>query len=374
MCYNDSGFGGEVLFRLPENGKGTQLMRRKITAVLLSLLLCLSLAGCADRQESGEWKKRQASFLNLFDTVTIVVGYAPDEEAFEQEVQVIHDLLQEYHELYDIYNDYPDLNNIKTINDNAGIAPVEVDRRILDLLLFARQAYEISDGTVNVAMGSVLEIWHQYREAGIEDPENAQLPPQQALQEAAKHTDIEQMVIDEQAGTVYLADPQMRLDVGAIAKGYAVQQVTAELLEQGISRYLISVGGNVSAIGPKGEAGEPWSVGIQSPYDPDSYDYTVQIASGCVVTSGNYQRSYTVDGQSYHHIIDPGTLYPAAHFDSVSVICGDSGLADALSTALYVMPYEEGKALVESLEDVQALWIVDEETTLFSSGFEQLLR
>lgn len=348
-------------------------MINKTVAVLLAVAICLTLAACAV-QEDPVPEKRQASFLNLFDTVTVVVGYAQTEAEFERQVQEIHDRLLEYHQLYDIYHDYDGLNNLKTINDNAGISPVQVDQRIIDLLLFAKEAYSLSEGTVNVAMGGVLDLWREYREAGLDNPQEAQLPPREALEQVAQHTDLEDVLIDQDASTVYLADPEMRLDVGAIAKGYAVERVTGELLAKGTSRYLLSVGGNVSAIGPKGEDGEPWSVGIQSPYDLSAYDYTVGIDAGCVVTSGNYQRGYMVDGQWYHHIIDPATLEPAGHFDAVTVVCADSGLGDALSTALYILPYEQGAALVESLDGVEALWIVNEQTVLFSSGFEAMMQ
>ncbi len=346
-------------------------MKRTIGLCLTAALL-LCLVGCGVQPEPA--KKRQASFLNLFDTVTVVVGYAETETQFEQEVQDIHDRLRVYHELYDVYNDYDGVHNIKTINDNAGVAPVQVDARIIELLLFARQAYTLTGGVVNVAMGSVLSVWHDYRTAGLDDPANAALPPMALLQEAAQHTDIDDLVIDEAASTVYLADPDMRLDVGAVAKGYAVQRVCDELLAADLDRYLLSVGGNVCTVGAKDADGTPWSVGIQDPYDLSAYGYTVALAEGSVVTSGNYQRSYTVDGQSYHHIIDPATLMPAVYFDAVSIVCVDSGLADALSTALYIMPYEAGAALIESIEGAEAIWIVDEETVKFSSGFEAMLQ
>ncbi len=109
----------------------------------------------------------KASFLELFDTVTTVVGYAESEEEFSAEMNRFHDLLEEYHQLYDIYNDYEGVTNIKTINDNAGGDPVEVDQRIIDLLLFAKEMYGRTGGKTNVMMGSVLSIWHDAREYGI---------------------------------------------------------------------------------------------------------------------------------------------------------------------------------------------------------------
>ena len=177
-------------------------MKRVCAAVVLCALLC----GCAAAPagEEGGQKRYEASFLTLFDTVTTMVGYADSQETFTAQAQQIHDELLEYHQLYDIYNDYDGMNNLKTVNDNAGIAPVEVDARILDMLEFSKELYEETGGRVNVAMGGVLSLWHDAREAGIEDPANAYLPDQDALEEAARHADWSNVVIDEEASTVYL--------------------------------------------------------------------------------------------------------------------------------------------------------------------------
>jgi thiamine biosynthesis lipoprotein len=143
------------------------------------------------------------------------------------------------------------------------------------------------------------------------------------------------------------------LDVGAIAKGWAAQRA-AENAPEGM---LISVGGNVCATGPKTESGTPWVIGIQDPDDAEKNLHTVFVTDSSVVTSGDYQRAYWVDGKPYHHIIDPDTLMPAAYWRSVSIICPDSGLADALSTALFCMSYEEGLALVNKIGGIEVIWI-----------------
>jgi thiamine biosynthesis lipoprotein len=139
----------------------------------------------------------------------------------------------------------------------------------------------------------------------------------------------------------------MRLDVGAIAKGYAAEQVAAIAEQNGFTNGLISVGGNVRAIGIRGD-GELWKVGVQNPYDPDGEDITnVNLTDVSLVTSGVYERFYTVDGKRYHHIIDPETLYPAAYFLSVSILC-PIGLADALFHSRVQSPYEQGLALMRA--------------------------
>lgn len=346
-------------------------MKKRILTIILILSLLIQLCGC-----SKENKRYQAQFLELFDTVTTVMGYAKDKATFSEYAQLIYDSLKEYHELYDIYNDYDGINNIKTINDNAGKAPVKVDQRIIDLLKFSKEANDLSGGKVNVAFGSVLSIWHQYREDGISYPEKAELPPMDLLKEKNKHTDINKMIIDENASTVYLEDPEMRLDVGAIAKGYAAERVAQILSDKGISNLLLSVGGNVRAIGGRGEKGKPWNVGIQNPdlESKDQYLLITRIENLSLVSSGVYERYYTVDGKEYHHIIDPITLMPSTYFTAVSIICEDSGLADALSTTVFNMSLEDGKKLIESLPGVEAMWVMKDDKLEYSSGFESYIK
>lgn len=336
---------------------------------LICALLCVSLllAGCAGTGEP-EQKQYTASYLTLFDTVTYITGRAESKEAFTRTAQGIHDELQIYHRLFDIYNDYEG-NNLKTVNDNAGVAPVTVDRAIIELLLDCRSYYEATEGRVNVAMGSVLKLWHEARNDGLDDPANAYLPDAQTLAEAAAHMDFDCVVIDEAASTVFLTDPALRLDVGAVAKGWSVQQV-CETAPKGL---LISVGGNVCATGPKDEAGTPWVVGVQDPDGGSEYLHTLYASGGSIVTSGDYQRAYMVGGTVYHHIIDPDTLYPSKYWRSVTVVCDDSGLADALSTALFLLPQEEGQALLDKF-GARAMWVDAEGTIFYSPGFESLIR
>lgn len=331
------------------------------------LLICLLLCGCTVERKA-ETKFYEASFLDLFDTVTVIKGPADHKDTFQSVSRSIHDELLFYHQLFDIYNDYEGLNNLKTVNDNAGIEAVKVDRKIIDLLLDCKQYYELTDGKVNVAMGSVLQLWHIARNDGINDPANAALPDESALMEASAHTDLGSVVIDEVAGTVYISDPNVRLDVGAVAKGWATQRA-AENAPAGL---LISVGGNVCATGPKDTNGTPWVVGIQNP-DGGDYLHTIYVSGGSVVTSGDYQRAYAVDGKLYHHIIDPETLYPSTYWRSVTIVCDDSGLADALSTALFLLPLEEGQQLLDQC-GAEAMWVDTDENQYYSPGFKALIR
>lgn len=336
------------------------------TKLLVSVLVgALLLSGCAGQEHTPAAQRYQASFLNLFDTVTTIVGYAESKTAFSETAQILHDQLLEYHQLFDIYNNYSGIHNLKTINDMAGRAAVKVDGRIIDLLEFCKEVCRVTGGTVNVGMGSVLALWHRARSEGREQPHLAALPDRNALCQAALHTDLDSVIIDRQASTVLITDPQMRLDVGAVAKGYAAEQVCRRAPEG----MLVSVGGNVCATGPNPATGTPWSVGIQNPDGaPNTYLHTLSVSSGCVVTSGDYQRTYTVNGVNYHHIIDPQTLLPGTLWRCVTVLCPDSGLGDALSTALFLLPQKEGQALLSQF-GAEAMWIDRTGREFFSPGF-----
>lgn len=346
----------------------------RVKSILISFLLiaALLLSACSSITLPSETglKKYEAEFLGLFDTLTSIVGYAENQESFEAEVQKIKADLEVYHQLYDIYNSYPGITNLKDINDRAGQGPVQVDVKIIELLKYCRQAYELTGGQVNVAMGSVLKIWHDYREEGVNDPDAARVPALQILQEASKHTGFSDMIIDEVNQTIELKDPDMLLDVGAVAKGYATEQVTQAAIKRGADHMLLSVGGNVRAIGFRNENAEPWRVGIENPDDEiEEYLTIVKVSDLSVVTSGVYERYYEVDGQSYHHIIDPVTLFPENRYLSVSIVTHDSGLADVLSTALFNMSLEEGRQLIESLGQTEALWCMPDGSLQESSGF-----
>ena len=362
------------------------MMTKRIFSALLAAALSLSLlAGCGSTSGStassaADGPQRYSTvFYDVFDTVTQVIAYCDSEEEFTAQMDALHADLVEYNQLYDIYNDYDGVTNIKTINDNAGIAPVTVDDKILGMLELAQTMYDTTSGKLNIALGSVLNIWHNYREAALADDNdsNNQLPTQEELDAAAQHCDIANLIIDEDAKTVYLADPAMSLDVGSVGKGYAVEQAAQAAEARGLTSALISVGGNLRAIGTKPD-GSQWVGGVEDPWNASDV-YTgssssvaaVKMSDLSLVTSGDYQRYYLVDGVRYHHLINPATLWPAAYFDGVSVLAPDSGVADCLTTGLFCMPLEEGQAIVESLDGVEALWCTTDGQIVKSSGWDE---
>lgn len=367
-------------------------MLKRVVSCVLGLAVCAGLlAGCAGKPASSVpqdpelagYERYTTTWFDVFDTVTTVIGYAESQEEWNAQMEALHADLVTYHQLYDIYYTYSGVTNLRDVNQQAGQGPVQVDQRIIDLLSEAKAMYETTGGQMNVAFGTVLKIWHNYREAAMNDPARAAVPPLEELQAAAVHGSIGDLLLDEAAGTVTFADPELQLDVGSVGKGYAVEMVARAAEERGLKSALLSVGGNLRSIGHKPDYTR-WTGGIQNPWtttadlvptESSGYVAVVEVEDMALVTSGNYQRYYELDGVRYHHLIDPDTLMPAQGFAAVSVLAPDSGLADCLSTGLFCMSLEEGQALVESLDGVEAMWMLEQQDEIvYSSGFEAHLK
>ncbi len=335
----------------------------RLLAALLLLSLSLGLAGCANVDDI---RPKNSVFYEYFDTVGVFYDYTGgSDEDFSAAAKLVKSELEIYHKLYDIYNEYDGMNNIATVNRMAGKGPVKVDERIIDMLLFAKEMHELTDGNINVAMGAVLSLWHDEREAAALDPSAAKLPDPEALARAAEHTDINDMIIDEAELTVELLDPFMRLDVGAVGKGYAVEEVAKTLHGAYGDHYLIDVGGNIRAIGSK-KSGAPYTTGIRNPIEGSENRFlkVLELRNAAAVTSGSYERFYTVDGKNYHHIINKDTLMPSDIYISLTVVSPSSALSDALSTALFNMPPEQMQELVSTLEGVSVTALLKDGTLI----------
>ena len=351
-------------------------MVMKMKKLLISLLSLLLITGCAQpEEEEVELKKySQMDIDSGFDTYLSIQTTAASQEEFSEYFKASCDRFKELNALFDIYNNYEGINNLKTINDNAGIAPVEVSDEIMEMLKLAKEFYELSDGKFDITMGSVMKIWHEYRSEGIELNENEQLgtiPTLEELTSAKAYTGWKHIHLDEENNTVYIDDPNVSLDVGGIAKGFAAEDIANMLEEKGILMGIVDAGGNNRMIKEKLD-GTPWNVGIQDPGNsgiPNLAGGLFVISrkgQSSFVTSGDYQRYYVAeDEQKYHHIIDPVTLFPATYFHSVSIVMNNSAVSDAMSTTLFTMSYEEGLAFVEKYnstheDKASVVWIMDE--------------
>ncbi len=366
------------------------MMKRMILGGLVLLLLCSMIAcGGVSRAPSNEYKQYQETYYNIFDTIISVTVHTKSEAEGEKYLSMIRTRLEELDELYTTFRAPKEGTNLWTVNEMAGKEPVKVDEDIMNLLLFCQENYEKYSHKADITMGPVTALWHSYREGFIEGPlveqqkvpagKEAALPPEDELKAKKAFVGMEHLILDAENQTAYLDMEGASLDVGAVAKGYAVEVVVREAQDAGMTSGFVSAGGNVRTVGvPKAVDRGHWSIGIENPDDKERMQGKgivdiVYMGEGALVTSGDYQRYYVVDGQTYHHLIDPDSLYPPHYCRSVTIYHPDSGLADFLSTACFLMEPEKGYQLIESIPEAEAYWVFEDKTTLFTPGMESML-
>ena len=364
-------------------------MKKKIIPLLL--IFTIALTACGNKQDNikesevkctvateesapEELEKHSNTFFDVFDTVIDFAAYTESEEEYNKYYDLVKSEFERLHKLYTHFDDYEGINNIKTINDNAGIEPVKVDKDLFDLIKFSKDLTENYSDKTDMAFGPVLDVWHRYREDGLKNPDSAKVPTMEELEKAKQHIDINKVILNEEDSTVFLEEKGMSLDLGATSKGFASQIVMDKVKEAGCKYAILSAGGNIIALDrPMIEGRDIWAIGVQDPdIDGEEDKEPIEVIRGnniSVVTSGDYQRFYTVDGKRYAHIIDPDTLQPADKFKSVTIIAKDSGIADYLSTTLFILDQEEGQKLLEKFDGAEAMWVCKDGTTKETEGF-----
>jgi thiamine biosynthesis lipoprotein len=359
-------------------------MSRKTTSIFVIATLAIALVLFAARSWHANWEgpqeefhKFSLEFFDTFDTLVSFTAFTKNEAEFQEYAKVFHDEMVRLHRLFDVYNSYEGLVNMKTLNDRAGGAPLPVDPDIVALLEAAKDAYEDTEGAVNVALGPVLAVWHDLREKASAKDEVA-IPTPAELRAAASHISVHDVVVDPEGSTVFLRYGDMRLDVGALAKGYAVQKAV-ELLrapESNLKSGLINAGGNVVVIGVPLDGRETWNIGVRAPNGTTENGGlldVLRLSEGAAVTSGNDQRYFTAAGRRYHHIIDPKTLYPAEGVSSVTVLHPDSAAADVLSTAAFILPMDKARPLI-ARHGAEAIWLLSSGIKFATPGYLRLSR
>lgn len=341
------------------------MKKRLLSIILLTAILLPSLFSCSSMQ------KHVTESFDCFDTYSSLTVYCTSDE-FELYKNEFHTLTKTYHELFDIYNSYDGVTNLKDLNEKASSSPITVSSELFKALTLAKELYSVTNGKCNVAIGAISSLWHDARTFSLKNPSSAYIPTQTQIDEKLSHTDINALVLNAEAHTVFYKDAMMKIDFGAIAKGYVASLLYDKLIALGCESFLINLGGNIVAHGNK-PGSEPYLSKIKNPFEDKSLGYndTIALNDETLVTSGSYQRYFSVDDKIYSHIIDVESGYPSSRFTSVSVLTDAtrSALADALSTALFCMSYEDGLTLVESLDGVSALWIFNDGNTKISSNF-----
>lgn len=328
-------------------------MKRQLAALLLTIF-ALSLTACGETAAESETRTVYA-----MDTVMNLTVYGENAaaalESAEKELHTLDEAVlsrtAEGSELYAL-----NASNGETVECGA-------DDILPALIETALTISDATDGAFDPTLAPVLDAW------GFTKDER-RVPSADEIKELLSHTGCGKVALEKTADgwTVTLLDGA-QLDLGGIAKGYAAGRVRTILREAGVTSAIISLGGNVAAVGKKPD-GSAWTVGLQDPDRPEAYFGTVSIEDACVVTSGAYQRYFEENGVHYHHILDPHTGCPAeSGVKSVSVVAQDDTLADALSTALFVMGLDASAEFQKSSGlAFEAVFVTDDNTVWITPG------
>ena len=258
-----------------------------------------------------------------------------------------------------------DASEISRIN-NAGGEWTEVSEDTLRLLQEGIRYSELSGGDFDITVGGVTDLWDFHA-----DPEDAKVPDAEALAQAVKHVGYDKIEID--GSKVRLTDPETRIDLGGIAKGYIGDRMADRLEELGVTSGIVNLGGNVICIGGKTDT-DDFTIGVEAPYsDRTEIVGKIQARDKTLVTSGVYERKIEVDGKLYHHILSTDTGYSAeTDLDAVTLTAGKghSMDVDALSTICLIKGYEEASKLIEATDGVEAVFILHDGTIEQTSGME----
>lgn len=307
---------------------------RNLTALLLLLVTFLSLTAC------GKHAKEVTDTRFLLDTVcTIRAGGKNARQAIDAAFEEIR-IVQQGADFYDPGS------IISTFNEAPAGQAILLDPRTAEIVQTALEICKASNGAFDITIAPVKQLW-QFGDA------SPALPREEELKHAVELVDYTALLYDAQAMTLTKTRPGIQVDLGGAAKGAAADRAAAVLQEAGVDYAVVDLGGNVSVIGsnPKHRDGQ-WTVGIQKPFAPTGeYGQTLTLSQGSAVTSGTYQRNFTLDGVLYHHILDPATGYPAkTQYDSATVVCNSALMADCLSTACMVLGEEQGRALAQRFD------------------------
>lgn len=306
-----------------------------ITAVLI---MVVTLNGCTVPPKSESLTMTGT----YFDTVVQIEVWGADQEIMEHCRQMCEDYEQ-------MLSATIETSEISRIN-NAGGEPVEVSDETAGLIEEGIKYGDISDGQFDITIASATDLWN------FTDNEEKILPDPDELAEAVTHIDYH--CIKVEGNTVTLTDPEARIDLGGIAKGYIADRLKEYLKDEGIEHALIDLGGNMLTLGRRYD-GNDFRIGIQKPFaDTGTAMAVVSVNDKSVVTSGDYERYFEKDGVIYHHILDPDTGYPVQNdLDQVTIISDQSVDGDALSTTCFAMGLEDGLELIRSLDSIEAVFV-----------------
>jgi len=257
-------------------------------------------------------------------------------------------------------------SDLTAINDASGRGPLQINEELLGLLREGLTIAGETGGTFDPTVGPLTRLW----DFSAGEP---RLPERSEIEKAVAKVGWKRIRIAPATGTVFLPEAGMALDLGAVAKGYALDRAAAVIRQFGLTGGLVNAGGDVLALGEKGP-GKPWRVGVQDPRDGKSIIAVAALKNRVIVTSGDYERFFIKDGTRYHHILDPRTGYPAQGLRSVTIVANRGVTADAVATAVFVLGPKRGLELIETMKGVEGLVIDSDAEIRMSSGAAPLFQ
>lgn len=313
---------------------------KKANIFILFSIITLLLCGCTLKAKEPFSK---TGFH--FDTVITITLYDSKDEEL---LNTCFDYCKEFENLVSRTIETSEISKINQANGQ----PVEVSDTTIELLKEGISFAELTDGAFDITIAPLMELWDIKNNSG-------NVPSESDITEALSHVNYKNIVID--GNTVTLTDPHAAIDLGGIAKGYIADQLKKYLLSEGVTSAIINLGGNVLTVGEKPD-GNSFNIGIQKPFDKQNATITsVSVKDSSVVTSGSYERYFQVDDTIYHHILNTETGYPCNNrLLSVTILSEESIDGDALSTACFALGLEKGQKLIESLGDINAIFVNEE--------------
>jgi thiamine biosynthesis lipoprotein len=308
-------------------------------------------------------KRRVVSFSDvrlMLGTIVEINVYGEDGADLKDGVEAAFKRISEIEIIADRYTGK---SEISKINRTAASSPVAVSEELFEMLTISREVSDLTSGAFDVTTASLVDLWAF--------DTDGRLPGKDEIERALLDVGFRKVVLDEKNSTVSLDGPGIKVDLGGMAKGYAVSEALDVLEEFGIESGVINAGGDMAILGSK--TGKPWKIGVQDPRDPENLCAVLSLEDTSVVTSGDYERFFEIGGTRYHHILDPHTGYPARKSISVTVIFGDAAWADALATAIFVLGPKEGLDLANSLPSCEALIVGPNEDIYMTDGISDIV-
>lgn len=261
-----------------------------------------------------------------------------------------------------LISSWDDNSETHQINLNAGIKPVKVSSELFQLISRCLKISELSNGYFDISFASIDKVWDF-------DKGYTALPSQELIEASVAKINYKDIVLNKEESTVFLKTKGMKIGFGAIGKGYAANRAKRIMLNYDIISGVVNAGGDLLSWGHKAN-GDVWSVGILDPFKKDEIKLWLNITDMAVVTSGDYEKFVMIDGKRYGHIINPKTGWPTEGIRSVSIICPDAELADALATTVFCIGRKSGIALINELDGIECLVIDDTNQIYYSNKLE----